>query len=90
VLVSRTLQRDLRRAQERPPRRRVHGTAEIPRRVLADLSGPAIVAAPIALHHHTDRVETDGVSHGIDIRFWGFGLLITFAAFAIATLLGRM
>ena len=89
VVVSRTLQLDLRRAQERPPRRRVHGTAEIPRRVLADFSGPAIVSAPITLHH-TDRVETGGTSSGIDTRFWGFGLLMTFAAFAIASLLGGL
>ncbi len=82
VVVSRTLELELRRAEERPPRRRVHGTAEIPRRAMLSIPAPVAV-------HHTDRLDTVGTSDGFDIRFWGFGVLMTFAAFAIASLLGR-
>jgi hypothetical protein len=49
VLVSPGLVRDLRRVEERPPRRRVHGTAEIARRPeLAWSAPPAVVSPPRA------------------------------------------
>jgi hypothetical protein len=83
VVVSRTLELDLRRAEERPPRRRVHGTAEIPRRAMVSIPAPVAV-------HHTDRLDTVETPEGFDVRFWGFGLLMTFGAFAIASLLGRL
>ena len=48
VLVSPGLVRDLRRVEERPPRRRVHGTAEIARRPgeWAWAAPPAVVSRP--------------------------------------------
>jgi hypothetical protein len=46
VLVSPGLVRDLRRAEERPPRRRVHSTAEISRRPWAWSAPPAVVSRP--------------------------------------------
>ena len=52
VLVSPGLARDLRRVEDRPPRRRVHGTAEIARRPEEGWSGwaapPAVVSRPRA------------------------------------------
>jgi hypothetical protein len=51
VLVSPALARDQRRAEERPPRRRVHGTAEIARRMntgeWAWAAPPAVVSRPV-------------------------------------------
>jgi hypothetical protein len=61
VVVSRTLERDVRVAEERPPRRRVHGTAEIARRPL--LGGLAWAAAAVPLvapaspRRDTERVQ---------------------------------
>jgi hypothetical protein len=51
VLVAPGLVRDLRRVEERPPRRRVHGTAEIARRMntgeWAWAAPPAVVSRPV-------------------------------------------
>jgi hypothetical protein len=93
VVVSRTYERDLHRAEERPPRRRVHGTAEIPRRaVLPEWSWeppPALVAAPMPMRD-TARVENE-IEHGsAAARFVGFAVLATISAFGVAALLARM
>jgi hypothetical protein len=45
VLVSPGLVRDLRHVEERPPRRRVHGTAEIARRPDWAWSAPPVVVS---------------------------------------------
>jgi hypothetical protein len=48
VVVSRGLTRDVERAQARPPRRRVHGTAEVARRPMSEPDwslAPAMIAA---------------------------------------------
>jgi hypothetical protein len=60
VMVSRTLERDVRLAEERPPRRRVHGTAEIARRLLPGelaWAGPTPLYAPAAPVRDTERIE---------------------------------
>jgi hypothetical protein len=89
VVVSRTLERDVRRAEERPPRRRVHGTAEIARRAMfSDWSWdppPALVAAPVPTRD-TARVE---IAPPPNIRVWGFALLMAFGSL-IAALLVRL
>jgi hypothetical protein len=93
VVVSRTFERDVVRAEERPPRRRVHGTAEIPRRaVFSDWTWeppPALVAAPMAIRD-TSRVETELAHGSAAARFLGFAVLATISAFGVAALLARM
>ncbi len=87
VVVSRGLERDLRQAEERPPRRRVHGTAEVARRPIADWPlTPALAAAPVL--RPTARVELRrrGPRHAWAAQ-WSYLLMIVPAALAIAALL---
>ena len=90
VVVSKTFERELHRAEERPPRRRVHGTAEIPRRAMFSewtwQPPPAVVTSPMPLRD-TSRVD---IAHGSSARFWGFALLAMASAFGMAALLARM
>jgi hypothetical protein len=93
VVVSRTFERDVLRAEERPPRRRVHGTAEIPRRAaFSEWSWeppPALVSSPVPIHD-TARVHIE-IAHGsAAARFLAFAVLATISAFAVAALLARM
>jgi hypothetical protein len=60
VMVSRTFEHDVRLAEERPPRRRVHGTAEVARRSIGgDLvwAGAAPLYAPAPPVRDTERIE---------------------------------
>jgi hypothetical protein len=87
VLVSRGLERDLQQAEERPPRRRVHGTAEVARRPIADWPLTAAIAAP-ALLRPTARLELRrrGARQALPVE-WAYLLMIVPAALAIAALL---
>lgn len=101
VLVSPGLVRDVRKVEERPPRRRVHGTAEIARRPeWAWTAPPAVVGRPIK---HVRRrgpqrmtARMGVVSSGLrDLRAWftkrarslGVLLMIVPAMLAVAALL---
>jgi hypothetical protein len=59
VMVSRTFEHDVRLAEERPPRRRVHGTAEIRRPMLGELgwAGAAPLYMPPAPVRDTERIQ---------------------------------
>jgi len=60
VMVSRALEHDVRLAEERPPRRRVHGTAEISRRgLIAELgwAGAAPLYTPAPPVRDTERIQ---------------------------------
>jgi hypothetical protein len=60
VMVSRTLEHDVQLAEERPPRRRVHGTAEISRRgLIAELgwAGAAPLYTPAPPVRDTERIQ---------------------------------
>ena len=95
VLVSPGLVRDLRRVEERPPRRRVHSTAEIARRPeWAWAAPPAVVSRPIKhvqrraaqRHRLTERIGTLGeVARRARSRSWGY-LLIPVAVVVLALL----
>ena len=101
VLVSPGLVRDVRKVEERPPRRRVHFTAEIARRPdLAWAAPPAVVSRPIkhvrarAPRRLTKRMGV--ISSGLrDLRAWltkhsrsvGVLLVVVPAALAVAALL---
>ena len=89
VLVSRTLERELHLAEERPPRRRVHGTAEIVRRPMLPewrLAEPLAAAAmPV---RDTARVQLPGSSPWAATR--AALLLLVPAALAVALVLSRL
>ena len=98
VLVSPGLVRDVRRAEERPPRRRVHSTAEIARRPQMDewawSAPPAVVSRPIkhvrprARQRLTARIGVVGATLR-DLRSgsWGYLLMLVPVAAVVAALL---
>ncbi|HMF39209.1 MAG TPA: PilZ domain-containing protein [Polyangia bacterium] len=103
VLVSPGLVRDVRKVEERPPRRRVHFTAEIARRPdLAWAAPPAIVSRPIK-HVRSRKPQRPTVRMGVvssglrDLRAWltrrsrsiGVLLVIVPAMLAVAALLAN-
>jgi hypothetical protein len=101
VLVSPGLARDGRKVEERPPRRRVHGTAEIARRMdWAWAAPPTVVNRPIK-HVRSRRpprltARMSTISAGLrDLRAWaakrsrpwGYLLMIVPAMLVVAALL---
>jgi hypothetical protein len=77
VLVSPGLVRDVQRVEERPPRRRVHGTAEIARRIdFAWSAPPPVVSRPLKpvrsriQQRFTARIEGVGTRLR-DVHSWG-------------------
>ena len=92
VVVSRTLERDLRQVEERPPRRRVHGTAEIARRPLTELTwaAPPAIVATVAPVRDTARIDVRGRRLRDWLKrassSWAFLLMIVPLAVAVALL----
>ena len=102
VLVSPGLVRDLRRAEERPPRRRVHSTAEISRRPGSDWAWsapPVVISRPRVpprrrrggAQRPTTRIGTLGaIVRGLRAwtrRSFGYLLMLVPAVLAVAALL---
>ena len=93
VVVSKTLERDLRRAEERPPRRKVHSTAEIARRpFLSELSwsAPPPIVATVAPVRDTARVELLPRGPRSWVRRSSYLLMIVPVVLAVAALLSRI
>jgi hypothetical protein len=102
VLVSPGLARDVRKAQERPPRRRVHSTAEISRRPGSEWASwsapPIVVSRPRravrarAPQKFTARIGALGATlrnlrSWTNRGAWGYLLMIVPAVLAVAALL---
>jgi len=98
VLLSPGLVRDVRRAEERPPRRRVHSTAEIARRPNAGewawSAPPAVVSRPIkhvrprGAQRLTARIGVLGATvRKLRSGSWGYLLMLVPVAAVVAALL---
>jgi hypothetical protein len=100
VVVSKTFERDVRLAEERPPRRRVHGTAEIARRPNAGEWGwapsPAPLARPRAPARDTEKIPLRArrarswLARALRPSAWSFLLMIVPALVAAAVVLRRL
>jgi hypothetical protein len=89
VVVARAPERAARPATSRPPRRRVHGTAEVPRRPPSDDDFvPALAGAPAA--RVTARMELRRGRWDLAPGSWSYLLMIVPAALVIAALLRAM
>jgi hypothetical protein len=86
VVVARAPVRAERARDERPPRRRIHGTAEVPRRPSADLAFVSAMAMPTAARV-TARMELRRGRLNLAPGAWSYLLMIVPAALAIVALL---
>jgi hypothetical protein len=86
VVVARAPERAARPSEPRPPRRRVHGTAEVPRRPPADVAlVPALAGGQAA--RVTARMELRRGRWDLAPGSWSYLLMIVPVALVIAALL---
>ena len=87
VLVARGIEREPRATYDRPPRRRIHGTAEVARRPFADWA--PVVAIPAASRQTARMDMRFRAARALPPGAWSYLLMLVPAVLAIVALLGR-